>query len=63
MARSAEGFLWGMHDTTCNGCRVLVLDATKEGLLVHVVEGTPSQGMNKQAACWKYSEGRLGVGP
>ena len=40
----AQGFLWGMSDTTWNGCRVQVLDTTKEGLLVHVVEGTLSQG-------------------
>ena len=39
-----------MSDTTCNGCRVQVLDTTKEGLLVHVVEGTPSQG-DEQAGC------------
>ena len=44
MGRNAQGFVWGMHDTTWNGCQVLVLDTTKEGLLVHVVEGTPSQG-------------------
>ena len=42
MARNAQGFLWGMHETTWNGCCVLVLNTTKEGLLVHVVEGTPS---------------------
>ena len=44
MAWNAQGFLWGTHATTWNGCRVLVLDTTKEGLLVHVGEGTPSQG-------------------
>ena len=33
-----------MSDTTWDGCRVQVLDTTKEGLLVHVVEGTSSQG-------------------
>ena len=44
MGQNAQGFLWGMSDTTWNGCRVQVLDTTKDGLLVHVVEGTPSQG-------------------
>ena len=44
MGRNTQGFLWGMSDTTWNGCQVQVLDTTKEGLLVHVVEGTPSQG-------------------
>ena len=44
MGRNAHGFLWGMSDATWNGCRVQVLDTTKEGLLVHVVEGTLSQG-------------------
>ena len=33
-----------MSDTTWNGCWVQVLDTTKAGLLVHVVEGTPSKG-------------------
>ena len=33
-----------MSDTTWNWCRVQFLDTTKEGLLVHVVEGMPSQG-------------------
>ena len=56
MGRNTQGFLWGMSDTTWNGCQVQVLDTTKEGLTVHVVEGTPSQ----QAACWKYHEGRSG---
>ena len=44
IGRNAQEFLWGMSDTTWNGCRVQVLDTTKEGLLVHVVEGTLSQG-------------------
>ena len=42
MGRNTQGFLWGMSDTTWDGCRVQVFDTTKEGLLVHVVEGTPS---------------------
>ena len=50
-----QGFLWGMSDTTWNGCRVQVLDTTKEGLLVHVVEGSPSQ--------WDEQAGRMLVVP
>ena len=51
MGRNAQGIMWCMSDTTWNGCQVQVFDTTKEGLLVHVVEGTPSRGMNRQAAC------------
>ena len=44
MRRNAQGVPWGMSDTTWNGYHVQVLDTTKEGLLVHVDEGTPGQG-------------------
>ena len=53
-----------MSDTTWNGCRLQVLDTAKEGLLVHVVEGTPSQGDEQAGRMLEVPRGafwRLGL--
>ena len=60
MGRNAQGFLWGMSDATWNGCRVQVLDTTKEGLLVHVVEGTLSQGDEQAGRMLEVPRGAFG---